>query len=70
MKVAHFGMKPAHVLHAIFPENPRRTGHAGHCSKEQRLNVNWRGVDMLRISNALKWKTKLERHGRKRRSTI
>lgn len=77
-------MKPAHVVHAILSENLRKMGRSRHCWEEQRALIKMLigegktykevqkmiGCSAKMISNALKWKAKPERHGRKRKTTI
>lgn len=80
----HLRMKPAHVVHAILSENLRKMGRARHCSEEQRALIKMligegetykevqkmMGCSAKMISNALKWKAKPERRGRKRKTAI
>jgi hypothetical protein len=77
-------MKPAHVVHPILSENLRTMGRARHCSEEQRALIKTLiregktykevqkmiGCSAKMISNALKWKAKQERRGRKWKTTI
>lgn len=77
-------MKPAHVAHAFLSENLRKMGRSRHCSEEKRTLIKMLinegkaykevqkmiGCSAKMISNALKWKAKPERRGRKRKTTI
>ena len=77
-------MKPAHVACAFLSENLRKMGRSRHCSEEKRTLIKMlinegktykevqkmMGCSAKMISNALKWKAKPERRGRKRKTTI
>lgn len=68
-------MKPAHVVHVILSLYLTKTGHARHCSEEQRALIKtliregktykevqkMLGCSAKMISNALKWKAIQER---------
>lgn len=65
-------MKPAHVVHAILSENLRKIGRPRHWKRGKKYKEVQKmiGCSAKMISNALKWKAKPERRGRKWKITI